>query len=157
MLYKGFAFALVLGSCSTMDLNSAIYQSDVEIKLVTQNQKEEFSIIDIELRRLFKTTTPSRKCNIDVAIVKNSVNSGISSTLFAVNKNITMVVNYTIKCDDGLKTTNSVSQSTDLTLQQEQTFAQYVGEKKVSHDLCIQIAKLIHDELKMFFATSVKI
>ena len=157
MLYKGFALALFLGSCSSIDLNSAIYQSDVTIALATPHQKEEFSVIDIELRRLFKTATPSRKCNIELSILKTAVNTGISSTLFAVNKNITMTVNYTIACSDGLKTKNSVTQSTDLTLQQEQTVAQYVGENRISHALSLQIAKSINDEFKLFLATNIKI
>ena len=156
MLYKSLALTLFLGSCSTVDLNSALYQAEITTILKTPYQKEEFSAIDWELKRLFKAENAVRKCNIEIGITKTAKNSGISSTLFAVNKNILIRVEYTIKCNDGLQTSNTISQTTDLTLQQEQTVAQYVGERRVSHDLCLQIAKSIYDEVKIFFATHVK-
>ncbi len=156
MLYKGLALALFLASCSTIDLNSALYNAEITTTLKTPYQKEEFSTIDWELKKLFKSENSARKCNIEVGITKTTLYSGISTTLFAVNKNILLQVQYTIKCNDGLQTTNTVTQSTDLTLQQEQTVAQYAGERKISHELCLQIAKSIHDEVKMFFATNVK-
>lgn len=156
MLYKTLALILFLGSCSTIDLNSALYYTEITTTLKTPYQKEEFSTIDWELKKLFKAENPARKCNIEIGITKTTLNSGISSTQFAVNKNISIKVQYTIKCNDGLQTTNTVMQSTDLTLQQEQTVAQYIGERKISRELCLQIAKSIHDEVKMFFATNIK-
>lgn len=156
MLYKSLALALFLGSCSTVDLNSSLYQAEITTILKTPYQKEEFSAIDWELNKLFKTENPARKCNIEIGITKTTLNSGISSTLFAVNKNISIKVQYTVKCNDGLQTTNTITQTTDLTLQQGQTVAEYVGEKKMSRELCLQIAKSIYDEVKIFFATHVK-
>jgi hypothetical protein len=157
MLYKSLALVLLLGSCSTIDLTSVLYQAEITTTLKTPHHKEEFSTIDWELKKLFKAENSIRKCNIEIGITKTTLDSGISSTLFAVNKNILLKVAYTIKCSDGLKTANTVTQSTDLTLQQEQTVAQYVGERKVSRELCLQIAKSIHDEVKLFFATNVEI
>lgn len=156
MSYKSLALALFLGSCSTIDLNSAIYQAEITTTLKTPYYKEEFSTIDWELRKLFKAEKPARKCNIEIGVTKTTLNSGISSTLFAVNKNILLQVAYTVKCNDGLKNTNTITQSTDLTLQQEQTVAQYIGERKLSRELCLQIAKNIHDEIKLFFATNIE-
>jgi hypothetical protein len=148
MLYKSLALTLFLASCSTVDLNSALYQAEITTILKTP--------YDWELNKLFKTENPARKCNIEIGITKTTLNSGISSTLFAVNKNISIRVQYTVKCNDGLQTTNTITQTTDLTLQQGQTVAEYVGEKKMSRELCLQIAKSIYDEVKIFFATHVK-
>ncbi len=153
--HKGFVctiFCILLTSCTSIDLNSPLYQAEITTTLSTQEYKEEFSIINSELQRLFTTHNPMHKCTIDIGIQKKTIYSGLSSARFSVNKTIDIVINYSLTCEDNLKTRNTIIQSADLTLQQTQTVAQYVSERRVSNEICNQIAKSIHDEIKLFFA-----
>ena len=142
---------IFITSCSSIDLSSAVYDTEITTSLITPNTKEEFNAIDWELKRLFKTSNPIRKCHINIGIQKTILTSGISSTFFSVNENIALNVNYDLQCNDGIKTSNTITQSTDFTLQQEKTIAQYVGQNKITNEMASQIAKLIHDEIRIFF------
>lgn len=119
--------------------------------LTTPQFQEEYSVIKSELEQSFFTTkSVERKCNIAIGIEQTKAFFGLTSTTFSVNLTMDFVVKYQLKCNDDLSNSGIVKLNGDLTLVQEKTLGQYVGERHILHEISKRAAAVIHNEVKIF-------
>ncbi|MFT4967042.1 MAG: hypothetical protein ACI9CD_000037 [Candidatus Deianiraeaceae bacterium] len=150
MLYK-ILFSVILYSCTPVNFQKDIGDIKITTNLLTQQHQEEYSIIKHELEKLFFTTnTNAKKCNIDISITQNLMQSGVTSTTFTVNQTLTMQTDYTFICDSNNKTNSTISLTSELILIQDKTLGQYVGEQAIAKQIAKQTASVIYDEIKIF-------
>ncbi len=151
MLYK-ILFSVILYSCTPVNFQKDIGDIKITTNLLTHQHQEEYSVIKHELEKLFFTTnTNAKKCNIDISITQNVVQSGMTSTTFTVNQTLTMQTDYTFICDGSSNKTNStIALTSELILIQDKTLGQYVGEQAIAKQIAKQTASVIYDEIKIF-------
>ncbi len=142
---------LLCVACTKIDMSSDYHAIHINTTLETPEYQEEYSIIKHELERSFFTTNPNRKeCNIVIGIEKAKQYSGVTSTTFSVNMTIDFTVKYNLECSDEIKTNGIVKLSGDLTLVQDKTLGQYVGERHIINEISKRSASIIYNEIKIF-------
>lgn len=153
MLYNNIFLVLflVLQSCKTVNLESEKYQMRITTTLLTPIHQEEYSIIKNELEKLFFTSEKvTRQCNISIVIQKTIQQSGLTSTAFSINQTLNFTVKYHLTCNDNMETSGNVTLTNDLTLLQDKTVGQYVGQNHIAHETSKQAASMIYNQIKIF-------
>ncbi|MDA0617662.1 MAG: hypothetical protein O3A66_02960 [Proteobacteria bacterium] len=144
-------FFLLFCACTKIDISSDDSAIRITTTLITPEHQEEYSVIKNELERAFFTTHPIQKeCNVAIEIEKTEQYSGLTSTTFSVNMTVDFVVKYHLQCNDKTKTNGIVKLNGDLTLVQDKTLGQYVGERHIVNEISKRSASIIYNEIKIF-------
>lgn len=155
MLYKVILIVSVyLFSCTRID--DIPHNLDITFNLKTLEYRKSYATMERELERLFATNSPQILCNLDISINKIITQDGLSSTTFAVNQNLNFITRYNLICDNGIKTSGAVVANNTMTLVQDRTMSQYVGQQYIDEVASKKTAEMIYNEIKMFLILNEK-